>query len=42
VKNGDGLRFILAYKELVKYIHACMPNMPKEAMIDIIEDIYNK
>lgn len=41
-KNGDGLRFMLAYKELVNYIHMYMPNMSKETMISVIEDVFSK
>lgn len=38
--KSNGLRFILAYKELVNYIHMYMPNMSKEAMIGIVEEIF--
>ena len=40
-RNGDGLRFMLAFKELANYIHLYMPNMKKEIMISIIEEIYS-
>ena len=40
-EKGDGLRFMLAYKELANYIHMYMPNMSKETMISVIEEIYS-
>ena len=40
-KNGDGLRFVLAYRELVKYIHLYMPNITKETMQNVIDEIFD-
>ena len=40
-RSGNGLRFMLAYRELVKYIHLFMPTMTKDAMIGVIEEIYS-
>lgn len=41
-QNGDGLRFMLAYRELVKYIYLYMPKMLKETMKDVIDEIFEE
>ena len=41
-KSGNGLRLMLAYRELVKYIDLYIPKMSKETMKDVIDRFLKK